>query len=496
MFHENWYPQEQLESICELLNDVLRGEGLIVEFGCWEGKSTISLINKSYPENVICVDTWKGNTSESKLSGEPHVTEQILEHRDVYQQFLDNVKNETKQNYVILQKTAEEWLEKNKKPIKFCHIDVSNDYWTVSEIIKKVKPLMTEGGIICGNNYLISNASRTDLGGGVENASRHNLISVRNKKNLWYWRNEKSAEKLLHPITFSMPSSKIYGSGLRLSKTRVLANIIPGKLETYIYDDEQLYYDGYKEAYFAITTKKGGWDCMRHYEIIANGCLPYFIGIEQCPPHTMKLFPKDLTLKSNELYLRGFENRDINELTTEHVNEYYNLLSEFLVYMHTHLTTHQMAKYMLKSVSDENNTPIKSVLYLNGNLEPDYLRCLNLHGFKMLFGQDCHDYPKIPHLYKNNIINLKNIYGKGMTYSNLLEDSERDDSRDETLLEDIRLHRYDIVVYGSFHRGTPLYELVREHYRMDEIVFVCGEDIHGCNFNCLDVGHHMFVREL
>jgi hypothetical protein len=29
--------------------------------------------------------------------------------------------------------------------------------------------------------------------------------------------------------------------------------------------------------------KKGGWDCLRHYEIIGNGCMPYFENIEKCP---------------------------------------------------------------------------------------------------------------------------------------------------------------------------------------------------------------------
>lgn len=41
---------------------------------------------------------------------------------------------------------------------------------------------------------------------------------------------------------------------------------------TYIFENEEEYYNDYKKSLFAITRKKGGWDCMRHYEILACGC--------------------------------------------------------------------------------------------------------------------------------------------------------------------------------------------------------------------------------
>ena len=41
---------------------------------------------------------------------------------------------------------------------------------------------------------------------------------------------------------------------------------------------------------------------MRHYEIMANGCIPYFPNIEQCPPNTMALLPKHLIIEGNKLY--------------------------------------------------------------------------------------------------------------------------------------------------------------------------------------------------
>ena len=68
---------------------------------------------------------------------------------------------------------------------------------------------------------------------------------------------------------------------------------------------------------------------MRHYEILANGCLPYFINIDKCPGPTMASFPKQLCLdifsdsKSNsarnvyEKYASKFEEHFLNNNTTK-----------------------------------------------------------------------------------------------------------------------------------------------------------------------------------
>ncbi len=131
---------------------------------------------------------------------------------------------------------------------------------------------------------------------------------------------------MLHPITFSIPKNKIV---LEIpNKTKFCSSLIPGKLETYIYQTEEDYYKEYQSSFFAITHKKGGWDCMRHYEIMANGCIPYFPGIEHCPPNTMALLPKDLIIEGNKLYetkntegsldlIRKFLDFTRNNLTTE-----------------------------------------------------------------------------------------------------------------------------------------------------------------------------------
>ena len=302
---------------------------------------------------------------------------------------------------------------------------------------------------------------------------------------------------MLHPIGFSIPKEKICKT--INTKTKILSNLIPGDMKTYIYNTEEDYYNEYKKSYFAITKKKGGWDCMRHYEILANGCIPYFIDIEKCPINTMTLLPKNLIIEGNKLYHK-FENINFNDITKEDIFEYNILQNKLLDFTSQNLTTDKIALYILQKTNFNN---VSKILYLSGNTTPDYLRCVTLHGFKTLYGNNCHDHPKIPHIYKSNNINYTNLYGKGITYTNLLDSSLHNDKLNNTILEDIKNKYYDIVIYGSYHRGMPYYSLVCKIYKPNEIILICGEDLHKCSnlHNCdyneyLKKGNSVFVREL
>jgi hypothetical protein len=53
------------------------------------------------------------------------------------------------------------------------------------------------------------------------------------------------------------------------------------------------------------------------------------------------------------------------------------------------------------------------------------------------------------------------------------------------------------AIYGSYHRGMPYYDLITGIYNPNEIILLCGEDLHCCNYNnYLKNGHFVFVREL
>ena len=74
------------------------------------------------------------------------------------------------------------------------------------------------------------------------------------------------------------------------------------------------------------------------------------------------------------------------------------------------------------------------------------------------------------------------------------------DNYDTTVQEDIINKKYDLIVYGSYHRGTPFLDLVSKHYEPNQVIFLCGEDNGGCCHNnhieILNKGFTVFVREL
>lgn len=138
-------------------------------------------------------------------------------------------------------------------------------------------------------------------------------------------------ERLL-PISFAIPTSKV---NFVKDKTRDIAICKPGDRSTYIYKNEKDYYEGYQESRVGITIKKAGWDCMRHYEILANGCLPYFINIDKCPDLTMVSFPKQLCID----LMNSSKIVDVTTLYDQFADKFKNHFLE-------HNTTNALAKYV------------------------------------------------------------------------------------------------------------------------------------------------------
>lgn len=284
---------------------------------------------------------------------------------------------------------------------------------------------------------------------------------------------------MIHPLSFSIPASKIV---LDLpEKKRRLSRLVPGDASSYIYDTEESYYQQYQESLFGKTMKKAGWDCMRHYEILANGCIPYFPDLSRCPPQTMTIFPKDLVLRGNQLFEQGASH-----------GECLDLAKELLEYTRTHLTTTVAANLILK----QTVPTAKRILFLSGSLYPDYLSCLTLHGLKTLPGIVCDDVPKVSHLYTDMSL-TSHLYGRGYTYTRLLDPTCHDSKACEDVVSNIQSCIYDLVIYGNCHRGMPHYELVMKHYSPFRVVLLDGEDIHTCNRDTyVKRGHPVFVREL
>lgn len=282
----------------------------------------------------------------------------------------------------------------------------------------------------------------------------------------------------VNPIGVSIPESKIVD--MVPTKQKRFAHIVPGEPSTYIFSDEGSYYKDYQSAVFGRTQKKGGWDCMRHYEILANGCIPWFTDLEKCPEQTMTHFPKDL----------------VREAMESETPEAY--IPRLLEHTRKHLTCRAMAQYVLDTVGCPNPN---RVLYLGSNPWPDYIRCLTLIGMKQILGNHCVESVFVPHIY-DDYPDAHRLYGRGFSYTRILPAYMKPPL---IHIDEIRNRSFDLVVYGNIHRGLPYWEEVNQVYPPEKIVMLCGEDcdepgqIHheicnGPEFG--KKGYNVFIREL
>jgi hypothetical protein len=308
---------------------------------------------------------------------------------------------------------------------------------------------------------------------------------------------ENYKQKLL-PISFSIPEEKVCKNIDISIKTKIEAFVKPlnDRSQSYKYDKEEDYYNDLRKSFFAQTCKRNGWDTMRHYEILANNCIPYFSDIDECPEKIIHFYPKELIKESNKLY-ETVKNLNIGDFITnyEYINKYTDLIVKFKNHTNEYLTTKSIANYILKT---SNNNKPKNILFLSPNVNEDYLKCLTLHGLKSLFGNSCHDYPKIPSIYKS--CNSTSLYGNGFTYSKLLDDNYRDDTLDNTIEDDIISKKYDIIIYSQTSIYYKFYDIISKTYEPSKVIFLNGED-HVTHFHLKDYnnkiskGHFCYIRE-
>tara|TARA_B100001287_G_scaffold274691_1_gene280544 strand:+ start:2659 stop:3642 length:984 start_codon:yes stop_codon:yes gene_type:complete len=131
-----------------------------------------------------------------------------------------------------------------------------------------------------------------------------NLIIKPLASKIKYFKRELLEEnsKIAFPISFSFPEFYTNNKNLNIeNKTSILSQMDPRFQNSYIFDEES-YYTQYAKSIFATTTKKNGWDCLRHYEIIASGCLPFFPNIENKPKTIMKEYPTQLQIEVNQIF--------------------------------------------------------------------------------------------------------------------------------------------------------------------------------------------------
>ena len=311
----------------------------------------------------------------------------------------------------------------------------------------------------------------------------------------------------IYPIFIGIPASEIVGcvpkkhrgfqGGVREKKSAAYA---------FKATEEKLYKQAYRDSYFGITKKKAGWDCMRHYEIIANGAVPFFTSnFDRCPSKTLSHWPKHLLKRiGTDLFKGIIDEGTLDAPTLDAQGLYPSVAAGLLKFARARLTTTALADYLLATTGHAN---ARKVLFLSSHPDPDYQRDMLLHGLRQRLGVGLVDFIRPPHLYANNNNNPNSdedeppsadaLYGYGFTYAQRLRDDTLFIDR-SNIAQRIRDHEFDLVIFASVHRGMPFWPDVYDAYDAKDRVFVDGEDEHGwCPWSkALRSQGFFFMREI
>lgn len=278
------------------------------------------------------------------------------------------------------------------------------------------------------------------------------------------------------PFSFSVPDECVVD---RIpEKTRLLASLIPGDLKTYIFDKykEKEYNDMYRKSRFAITKMKGGWDCLRHYEILMNGCIPLFENLDKCPKYIMISYPKELNNEAYELYNHWVENE-------EFIGKYNVLCSKFLEHTRMNCTTSAAAKYFLKNI--KNGDKVKNILMITGHSGNNYNRDMLWIGLKRYIKSIqgvAVEYDKMPFLYDDfdNFSKHKYYDTACFTFPKRLQKDADYNMSESEIIEKINSNFWDLIIYGKVGPDEfctfPYYDIVKSKYNKNKIAFIFGGD--------------------
>lgn len=145
---ENWFDTPSQNALADLVRDVADVDGLLVEIGSWEGRSTIAMANAAYPRCVKAIDTWQGSPGE--------ITANLAAKRDVFAKFNANIEHYTRGNVDPYVMGWRKWVDRweNFPDVRFAlvFIDAEHTYREVFDNVMAVRLLMSPGGIICGDD--------------------------------------------------------------------------------------------------------------------------------------------------------------------------------------------------------------------------------------------------------------------------------------------------------------------------------------------------------
>ena len=208
-------------------------------------------------------------------------------------------------------------------------------------------------------------------------------------------------KSFIHPLSYCIPDDCIITNEehefilKENKKVKLTSELIPNGERQYKFgfNEEKEYNQQYRDSWFAYTQKKGGWDCLRHYEIMANGCIPIFNNLEHCPIHTLTSFPKELILEANKL--RNFLERSVKEdqfaIDCEEKSKIQEYSKLILNYVREHCSTSAASKYFIDTLKKHNLYNLDKY-YLNDSSQLDVEENIKYNKNIFCFGENLRNF--------------------------------------------------------------------------------------------------------
>lgn len=241
----------------------------------------------------------------------------------------------------------------------------------------------------------------------------------------------------LHPISHNILEA--YVQPTVPLKSQLFASIIPNDPKTFTDLTKEQRMEQYAKSWFGWSYG-ADWEDQRIYEMLATGCIPFFIpSLKECPQNVLSNLPKKLILQAQDLYESVTASNQV-----EIKKQLAEIANKLLEYTKNHLTTEQMAKKVLEVVDNP-----KKVLYVLGTAEES----VTLH-------------KGIAAVVKDKVELVNGIEDKDKLNSNSYDSNS-----------------YDAVIFGDVH-GVPeeLLNMALKMYNPLKVVMICWKTNHDCGY--------------
>jgi len=315
------------------------------------------------------------------------------------------------------------------------------------------------------------------------------------------------------PIWFALPDIGRFSETKSIKcedKSSLFSPMVPGNKSTYVYNSELSYQLQYAQSYYGLTKRKSGWDCLRHYEILGSGAVPYFEGIEKllATPKVMYAFPKKLV---SEAMMLG-KGKNISNIDKQ---AYCNIRDKLVEYTKTNLTTSALAGYVVRHLKAIGVDEPRILFVSTDGVE--YQSGFLYHGLFQMFGFSMSSWAGRKRVLFADHGHDGMAYGRGFSYQGTLPTpslyQQCGEQKADKLLQEQMHHRLKagyfntIIVTNSGNRGCNLAKDYRardtlvtylERFPNTAVASVDGNDLCGCHTSFSDQLPHVdlfFMRE-